>query len=116
MNLRGQRMPRRCVLSGLFALLATIGAVGYAADKVKVPPVVNPVVNEGRVDEYRVEDSRWTRTLERIASGVVTIQIDQTRAFDTEWNSSGQATGFVVRDKLKRAIEKSKTRLLLLLL
>jgi len=42
------------------------------------------------------DDSRWTRTLERVASGVVTIQIDQTRAFDTEWNTSSQATGFVV--------------------
>ena len=27
---------------------------------------------------------------------VVTIEIDQTRAFDTEWNQSSQATGFVV--------------------
>ncbi len=42
------------------------------------------------------EDSRWTRTLERAATGVVTIQVDQTRAFDTEWNMSSQATGFVV--------------------
>jgi S1-C subfamily serine protease len=38
----------------------------------------------------------WPATLERIASGVVTIQIDATRAFDTEWNNSSQATGFVV--------------------
>ncbi len=38
----------------------------------------------------------WATTLERIASGVVTIQIDATRAFDTEWNTSSQATGFVV--------------------
>jgi S1-C subfamily serine protease len=41
----------------------------------------------------------WAQTLERIASGVVTIQIDSTRAFDTEWNSSGQATGFVIDAK-----------------
>ncbi|HEY6645247.1 trypsin-like peptidase domain-containing protein [Povalibacter sp.] len=47
----------------------------------------------------QVEDSRWTRTLERVASGVVTIQVDQTRAFDTEWNMSSQATGFVVDAK-----------------
>jgi S1-C subfamily serine protease len=45
------------------------------------------------------EDTRWSRTLERIASSVVTIQIDQARAFDTEWNSSGQATGFVIDAK-----------------
>jgi pro-apoptotic serine protease NMA111 len=45
------------------------------------------------------DDTRWSRTLERIATGVVSIQIDQARAFDTEWNSSGQATGFVVDAK-----------------
>ena len=30
---------------------------------------------------------------------VVTIQVDATRAFDTEWNASAQATGFVVDAK-----------------
>ncbi len=43
--------------------------------------------------------SGWTRTLERISSGVVAIQIDATRAFDTDWNTSSQATGFVVDAK-----------------
>ena len=38
----------------------------------------------------------WARTLERIATSVVTIQIDQTRSFDTERNTSAQATGFVI--------------------
>ena len=42
------------------------------------------------------EDSAWTSTLDRISSGVVSIRVDSTRAFDTEWNSSSQATGFVV--------------------
>jgi len=42
------------------------------------------------------EDTAWTDTLERISSGVVSIRVDSTRAFDTEWNSSSQATGFVV--------------------
>lgn len=42
------------------------------------------------------EDTQWTETLERISSGVVSIRVDSTRAFDTEWNSSTQATGFVV--------------------
>jgi pro-apoptotic serine protease NMA111 len=45
------------------------------------------------------EDSRWARTLERVATGVVTIQVDLARAFDTEWNMSTQATGFVVDAK-----------------
>jgi S1-C subfamily serine protease len=38
----------------------------------------------------------WARTLERVASSVVTIEVDQTRSFDTERNASLQATGFVV--------------------
>ncbi len=42
------------------------------------------------------EDTAWTSTIDRISSGVVSIRIDSTRAFDTEWNSSSQATGFVV--------------------
>jgi len=45
------------------------------------------------------EDTEWTETLERISSGVVSIRVDSTRAFDTEWNSSSQATGFVVDAK-----------------
>ena len=38
----------------------------------------------------------WAVTLERIAGSVVSIDLDQTRAFDTEWNTTAQATGFVV--------------------
>ena len=41
----------------------------------------------------------WDRTLDRIATGVVSIQLDSTRAFDTERNQSSQATGFVVDAK-----------------
>ncbi|HEX2585291.1 MAG TPA: serine protease, partial [Steroidobacteraceae bacterium] len=46
-----------------------------------------------------VDDARWDRTIERITSAIVTIQIDQTRSFDTEQNMSSQATGFVVDAK-----------------
>jgi S1-C subfamily serine protease len=66
------------------ALLMCFSAL--AAEQVPVPIVSVP----------EVEDSRWTRTIERVATGVVTIQVDLTRAFDTEWNMSSQATGFVV--------------------
>jgi pro-apoptotic serine protease NMA111 len=38
----------------------------------------------------------WSGTLERIVGSVVAINIDETRAFDTEWNATAQATGFVV--------------------
>ena len=41
----------------------------------------------------------WAATLERIASSVVSINVDQTRAFDTELNETAQATGFVVDAK-----------------
>ncbi|HMN44514.1 MAG TPA: trypsin-like peptidase domain-containing protein [Povalibacter sp.] len=58
-----------------------------------------PLPPAALVPVAQAEDSRWTRTLERVATGVVTIQVDQTRAFDTEWNMSSQATGFVVDAK-----------------
>jgi S1-C subfamily serine protease len=38
----------------------------------------------------------WAETLERIAGSVVSIDVDLARAFDTEWNQTAQATGFVV--------------------
>lgn len=45
------------------------------------------------------EDPDWAVTLERIAGSVVSIAVDSTRAFDTEWNSTAQATGFVVDEQ-----------------
>ena len=48
------------------------------------------------VPAMAAENTAWTETLERISSGVVSIRVDSTRAFDTEWNTSTQATGFVV--------------------
>ena len=41
----------------------------------------------------------WAATLERIASSVVSINVDEVRAFDTDWNETAQATGFVVDAK-----------------
>ena len=42
------------------------------------------------------QDNGWKGTLDAVSSGVVSIQIDGVRAFDTEWSISSQATGFVV--------------------
>ena len=42
------------------------------------------------------QEPTWNTTLEEISSGVVSIQVDSTRAFDTERNRSSQASGFVV--------------------
>ena len=42
------------------------------------------------------QERSWNETLAQISSGVVSIQVDSTRAFDTQRNQSSQATGFVV--------------------
>ncbi|NNM61895.1 MAG: PDZ domain-containing protein [Steroidobacteraceae bacterium] len=47
----------------------------------------------------RGSEQEWARTLSRISSGVVSIQIDVPRAFDTGWNETAQATGFVIDAK-----------------
>jgi len=66
------------------------------------PPVTAPSPQAQQVTEVAQqaaaveEDPDWAVTLERIASSVVSIDVDATRAFDTEWNSTAQATGFVV--------------------
>ncbi len=65
---------------------APVPAVAAVADAAKAPVA-------GEVLDERPE---WARTLQRIADGVVTIQVDQARPFDTEWYTSAQATGFVV--------------------
>jgi S1-C subfamily serine protease len=44
----------------------------------------------------RAQEPNWNATLDHISSGVVSIRVDSTRAFDTERNQSSQATGFVV--------------------
>ncbi|HUK02883.1 MAG TPA: trypsin-like peptidase domain-containing protein [Steroidobacteraceae bacterium] len=58
-----------------------------------VPPATPELVQQAAAGE---ENPDWAVTLERIASSVVAIDVDSTRAFDTEWNSTAQATGFVV--------------------
>ncbi|HEY5624524.1 MAG TPA: trypsin-like peptidase domain-containing protein, partial [Gammaproteobacteria bacterium] len=42
------------------------------------------------------QERTWNETLQQISSGIVSIQVDSTRAFDTGRNQSSQATGFVV--------------------
>lgn len=64
-------------------------AAAVAARPARLPPPVLPAPAAN-------QDALWAATLERIAGSVVSIKIDQTRAFDTEWNASAQATGFVV--------------------
>ncbi|HEX7046024.1 MAG TPA: trypsin-like peptidase domain-containing protein [Gammaproteobacteria bacterium] len=41
----------------------------------------------------------WAETIAEVAPSIVSIHVNAVRAFDTEWNSSSQATGFVVDAK-----------------
>src|ERR1700736_6902971 len=76
----------------LLSVTRVLAAVAPAPVPTHVPA---PVPAPGIVSS----PASWAQTLERIASGVVTIQIDSTRAFDTEWNTTAQATGFVIDAK-----------------
>jgi S1-C subfamily serine protease len=74
----------------LAAALAGAQSPAPAPAPRQAAPVAEPVTAPRR------EDAPWAATLERIAQSVVAIKIDSTRAFDTEWNASAQATGFVI--------------------
>ncbi|HTW38242.1 MAG TPA: trypsin-like peptidase domain-containing protein [Steroidobacteraceae bacterium] len=119
-------MPRTCSLaalaaSGLLALawlpLCTAsaqqpqsavrqGSVAEAAPVAAPPSTATPVTAPGAQAHQTQElvqqaaalegNPDWAETLKRIASSVVAIDVDSTRAFDTEWNSTAEATGFVV--------------------
>ncbi len=54
------------------------------------------IIGMATVASASAEEADWRETLERISSGVVSITVDVTRSFDTNWNQSTQATGFVV--------------------
>ena len=60
------------------------------------PAFAAPAVADQAPLAVAAERSDWRATLERVAPSVVTIRVDGTRAFDTNWNMSSQATGFVV--------------------
>jgi len=79
------------------ALLGLIFFVGSALAQNAPPQVVSQSATaQAAIPQTEGESAAWRGTLARVAESVVAIEIDQTRAFDTEWNSSAQATGFVV--------------------
>ncbi|HEY2676896.1 MAG TPA: serine protease, partial [Steroidobacteraceae bacterium] len=77
------------------SLFASLLVLSMAPVFGAAPAVPTPVPAPG----IPSSPANWAQTLERIATGVVTIQIDLTRAFDTEWNTTAQATGFVIDAK-----------------
>ena len=69
-------------------LLATV-LLGIA---VMVPSAyAQPPLVQAELPAAEGESAAWRATLARVAESVVSIQIDQVRAFDTEWNTSSQA-------------------------
>lgn len=82
----------------LVAWLVALGlccAAGEAGAGRAPPAPATAVASVGATDGGE-ERPEWARTLEQVARGVVAIQVDQTRAFDTEWSTTAQATGFIV--------------------
>jgi S1-C subfamily serine protease len=82
---------RRLVLLGLL-LAPTLVPAQNAPPQV----IAQSQAAQAALPQAEGESAAWRGTLARVAESVVAIEIDQTRAFDTEWNSSSQATGFVV--------------------
>jgi S1-C subfamily serine protease len=112
---RRRRPPVRGGRAAFAAVLGLIATLAFAqspppavpqAAAAQPPPVAGavppgpataPAAEAPKVgSEVLDERPEWTRTLQRIADGVVTIQVDLARAYDTEWYTSAQATGFVV--------------------
>jgi len=89
---------RRLIVAGALWLVAGLAGAQSLAPMPADPgaPVAREPSPPPPPAAPRREDATWTATLERIAQSVVAIEIDATRAFDTEWNTSSQATGFVV--------------------
>ena len=90
-------MSRICLL--VFSLALCFAQAFGAPAPAAAPPDGRPLGLPVPAPGIPSTPANWAQTLERIATGVVTIQIDSTRAFDTEWNTTAQATGFVIDAK-----------------
>ncbi|MBS0387843.1 MAG: trypsin-like peptidase domain-containing protein [Proteobacteria bacterium] len=84
---------RRLAALALLCLWPALPALAASPAKAATPAASAPPV---AVAASVAPPADWARTLERIAGSVVTIELDQTRSFDTERNVTAQATGFVV--------------------
>ena len=76
-----------------------LSLLAFSATPAFTAPTAPPTPTPAKAIGIPNTPANWAQTLERIATGVVTIQIDSTRAFDTEWNTTAQATGFVIDAK-----------------
>ncbi len=48
------------------------------------------------VNAFAAEKIEWETIVDQVSESVVSLKVDSARPFDTSWNSSQQATGFVV--------------------
>jgi len=78
------------------SLLILLVALGASVEVSSASPVPEPADATATAATATSERPEWARTLQRISRGVVAVQIDLARSFDTEINSSLVATGFVV--------------------
>jgi pro-apoptotic serine protease NMA111 len=79
------------------SILAVSVGISVSGAQVSLPPSASVNnSNRARGDVLQEERPEWATTLEQISKGVVAIQVDLTRGFDTEINASLQATGFVI--------------------
>jgi hypothetical protein len=83
--------PSRLLVIGL---LCAVPAVSLRAWAQNAPPqvIAQSASTQAALPQVEGESAAWRGTLARVAESVVAIEIDQTRAFDTEWNASAPAT------------------------
>jgi len=75
----------------VFGFILTFPAILQDAWAQNAPPQVvaqSTPATQAALPQTEGESAAWRGTLARVAESVVAIEIDQTRAFDTEWNAS----------------------------
>jgi S1-C subfamily serine protease len=85
---------RRAIL-GVISVVPLVAQPSWAQNA-QPQVAAQSTATQAAIPQSEGESAAWRGTLARVAESVVAIELDQTRAFDTEWNSSAQATGFVV--------------------
>ncbi len=88
---------KRCGMPSYFRSLFAVSSIFFVAFVFAKAPQAPQVSAQASLQSVnREERPEWAATLGKVADAVVAIKIDQTRAFDTEWAASAEATGFVI--------------------
>ncbi|MGH8402517.1 MAG: trypsin-like peptidase domain-containing protein, partial [Gammaproteobacteria bacterium] len=62
-------------------------------------PILLLVISTTTFAANNTGEQQWANTIARVSPSIVSIRVNAPRAFDTGWNLTGQATGFVVDAK-----------------